>query len=91
MKVVQFTDQKTKEDEEVKEALTAVVDRLRASIQNGEVKQLLLQYEQVEDPKNPEVPLSHVVFWNESENFDQIIGFAQRLLYRLTSAAEMDE
>jgi hypothetical protein len=90
MKIVDLKEHKSKVNDKTMDNLIAELGKLKEAITDGRLKQVVVQYDAdtVDDDVQEAPEARHLVFWNKEEDFDQIVGFCQRLLFQMTLMSE---
>lgn len=95
LKVVDFPKQEEEKgiDPEILQRVKDKTAELVKAAEEGRLTQVLLQFEAEEDeiegvPEDAQAVSTTMMFWNDGGSFDQIIGFAARLKFRLLAIAE---
>ena len=86
MTVIRLDDHRTKIDTKEQEVIVKQLEQLIETIKDGRLEQIALQFDQI--IKDQEDQETHMLFWNRTKDFDQIVGFTQRFLFRLTNMAD---
>lgn len=90
MEIVDLTKHRDDEDKKTMECLKEQLGELMKTIDDGRLQQLVIQYDEKTAGEDAEIAdeARHIIFWNNDENFDEMVGFVQRLLFRITLIAE---
>lgn len=94
MKVVEFDKKEQEQHKERAKLIAEQLDGIKKAFEEGRIHQFVLAYDEILEEPHEETGAEtarHLIFWHEEDDLDTVIGFTDRIAWRMKAIAEAGE